>query len=149
MPQSTALHPFDLHRRLSRTKADLAIRVDQEPAWAAFVKTYGAVADELESFETEAARCYCEHLPTFPNALDLEIRRLAARLAAVRMTKAITHSLYPALNSRQRERADRLLPALSGVSAGQGRSAHIRSDGQHRPSAMHESNSGRKAKFAA
>lgn len=149
MPQNMLTPICDLERRLNGIRADLGISEHQDPAWQAFVKTYGAVAIALESFDEEAAGCCREHLPSFPNALDLEIRSLAARLAAVRMVKAITHSLYPVLSSRQRERADRLLPALSGVIVGQGRSAHIRTDGQRRPGAMYEFSSGRTAKVAA
>jgi len=149
MPQRTFNSRTNLHRRLNEFKADLGISESQNTAWENFAKTCSAVAIALEGFEAEAAGCCREHLPTFPNALELEIRTLTARLAALRMVKAITRTLYSVLGSRQRERANRLLPALSGEIVGRGWSAHLQSVGRPHASALDKPGAGRQAGIAA
>lgn len=103
-----------IHPRLAKIEADLGISGPQTVAWEVFAETFDVIARALEDIDVEVAERFAEHVPSLPNALAVQVCALSARLSATRMLKATTDSLYRSLTSRQRESANRLLPAICG-----------------------------------
>ena len=103
-----------IHPRLAEIAADLAISAAQTAAWEVFVETFDVIARALEAVDVEVAEHFADRAPSLPNALTVQVCALSARLRATRMLKGITDSLYRSLTPRQRERANRLLPAVCG-----------------------------------
>lgn len=120
---TSGAYPQTARPRLVEIEADLGIAGAQAGAWEVFVETFEMIAGVLEKLDAEVAGQFADRAPSLPNAVELHLRSLSARLEAARLLKAITESLYRSLSPRQRERADRLLPPVCGLLACTGRPA--------------------------
>lgn len=105
----------NLAPRLAQIGIDLGISGPQWTAWDRFVEHFDAILRMINTADVMVATTFADRAPSMPSALGVQVYALSKRLRAARLLEVVTGRLYRSLTTRQRKRADRLLPTVLPV----------------------------------
>lgn len=107
-PQSMRRPPS----QLDQLQQTLDLHNDQLGRWREFESTFEEIQHALEAIDAIASIQARDRAPALTEMLELQSRCLAIRLGATRRLAMVAADLLASLTPRQREGAERRLPAL-------------------------------------
>jgi hypothetical protein len=98
--------------RLDYLKDELNIKKSQTKAWDAFAEAMRANAQSMMAMRGQMMAQMGEGAPSATQMLEAHMTMMESRLQAMRSLKPAMDELYKSLGSKQRKRADELMPGV-------------------------------------
>ncbi len=98
--------------RLGYLKDELGIKKSQTKAWEAFAEAMRANAQSMMGMRSQMMAQMGQGMPTAAQMLDAHMAMMESRLEAMKKFKPAMDALYRDLSSKQRKRADEIMPGV-------------------------------------